>query len=103
MDKMNDNIPTTVFQGQGDTGANTSATNRIDIIHNYIKYDIPEKVSVFIDNEETATTLEAEGFGQLFFVSDQGNIMKWNVVYTPKSGGKVLSPDNYHRTNQSEI
>ena len=103
IEKMKKNKLTTIIQGQGDTGANTSATNRLDIIHNYIKYDTPEKVSVFIDDEETETILEAEGIGQLHFVSDQGNIMKWDVVYTPKSGGTVLSPDNYHRTNQSKI
>ena len=47
--------------------------------------------------------IEAEGSRYSLFVSDNGNIMKWEVVYTPKSNGTVLSPDNYHRMHQPTI
>ena len=56
-----------------------------------------------MDNDETETISEAEGSGHILFVSDNGNIMKWKVVYTPKSNGTVLSPDNYHRMHQPTI
>ena len=91
------------IEGQGDTGANTSATNQLDIIHDYIEYKTPQQVSVFIDDEETETMLEAKGSGYILFVSNNGNIMKWQVVYTPQSNGTVLSPDNYHRMHRPTI
>jgi hypothetical protein len=29
--------------------------------------------------------------------------MNWTVLYTPKSSGTVLSPDNYHTTHNSKL
>jgi hypothetical protein len=45
---------------------------------------------------------QALGEGVIKIISDQGSIMNWSVLYTPKSGGTVLSPDNYHCTHKSK-
>jgi hypothetical protein len=42
------------------------------------------------------------GEGVIKILSDQGSIMEWTVLYTPKSSGTVLSPDNYHSTHRSK-
>ena len=78
-------IGTMQLNGQGDTGANTSATNNLSIIHDYRPYKTPQSVSVFLDEKENATQLTADGTGYINIISDQGNIMQWKVVYTPKS------------------
>ena len=36
-------------------------------------------------------------------ISDQGTIMRWTTVYTSKSTGTVLSPDNYQRSNNPKF
>jgi hypothetical protein len=41
----------TVINAQGDTGANCSATDTIDIIHNYVQFPIPQNVGVFSADE----------------------------------------------------
>ena len=91
-----------VIDAQADTGANISATNKIDIIHNYVKYTKPIEVGVFSESDETATTLQAVGEGTMKIISDQGSIMNWLVLFTPNSTGTVLSPDNYHQNNLSK-
>jgi hypothetical protein len=96
----NENFTTTIA-AQGDTGANCSTTGTIDIIHNYIKFAVPQEVGVFSD-DETSTTLQALGEGVIKILSDQGSIMKWTVLYMPLSSGTVLSPDNYHSTHKSK-
>jgi hypothetical protein len=35
-------IITTTMAAQGDTGANCSATDTIDIIHNYVEFETPQ-------------------------------------------------------------
>ena len=92
----------TTLNAQGDTGANTSATNNLNLIHDYREYQKPQPVGVFLQ-EETETILTANGSGYLNIVSDQGNIMQWKVVYTPQSNGTVLSPDSYHQMHRPEI
>jgi hypothetical protein len=49
---------TTAINAQGDTGANCSATDTIDIIHNYAEFTIPQEVGVFSE-DESGTTLQA--------------------------------------------
>jgi hypothetical protein len=49
--KDNGEIFTTAINAQGNTGANCSATDTIDIIHNYVKFSIPQDVGVFSDDE----------------------------------------------------
>jgi hypothetical protein len=87
---------------QGDTGANSSATDMIDIIHNYVKFETPQEVGVFSD-DKMGSTLQALGEGAIKIISNQGSIMNWTVLYTPKSSGTVLSPDNYHTTHNSKL
>jgi hypothetical protein len=53
---------TTTIAAQGDTGANCSATDTIDVIHNYKKFAVPQEVGVF-SGDETSTTLQALGEG----------------------------------------
>jgi hypothetical protein len=52
------NIP----PAQGHTGANCSATDMKEIIHNYEEFPIPQDVGVFSD-DETGSTLQALGEG----------------------------------------
>jgi hypothetical protein len=47
---------TTTIAAQGDIGANCSATDTIDVIHNYKKFAVPQEVGVF-SGDETSTTL----------------------------------------------
>jgi hypothetical protein len=94
-------IFTTTIAAQGDTGANCSATDTIDIIHNYRKFAIPQEVGIF-SGDETSTKLQALGEGVIKILSDQGSIMEWTGLYTPLSSGTVLSPDNYHSTHKSK-
>ena len=68
-----------VIDAQVDTGANISATNNINIIHNYVKYTKPIDVGVFSECNETATTLQAVGEGTMKIISDQGPIMMGNI------------------------
>ena len=91
------------IEAQGDTGANASATNRLEIIHDYKPFDVPEPVSVFYEGDKTQTLLTAMGTGYILIISDQGTVMRWKVVYTPKSSGTVLSPDHYHRSNKDKL
>jgi hypothetical protein len=44
-------ILTTTMTAQGDTGANCSATDTIDIIHNYVEFETPQEVGVFSDDK----------------------------------------------------
>jgi hypothetical protein len=93
---------TTTMEAQGDTGANSSATDTIDIIHNYVEFETPQEVGVFSD-DKTGSTLQAVGEGVIKIISDQGSIMNWTVSYTPNSSGTVLSPHNYHTTHNSKL
>ena len=91
---------TIIVPAQGDTGANVSATNNMSIIHDYFTYDTPAPVAVFSgDKNEDMVTLEAVGQGVIKIISDQGSVMSWSVIYTPKSSGTVISPDHYHQSN----
>jgi hypothetical protein len=65
IDKNENGKFTTVIAAQGDTGANCSATDTIDIIHNYKEFAIPQDMGVF-SGDESGTTLQAlgEGTGQ---------------------------------------
>jgi hypothetical protein len=92
---------TTTIAAQGDTGGNCSANDTIDVIHNYKKFAVPQKVGVF-SGDETSTTLQALGEGVIKILSDQKSIMKWSVLYTPLSSGTLLSSDNYHFTHKSK-
>ena len=91
-----------IIPAQGNIGANVSATNIKSIIHEYWEYDIPVEVGVFSEETKKETTLQALGEGKLKIISDQGLVMNWSVLYTPKSTGTVLSPDNYHQNNLSK-
>ena len=91
------------IEAQEDTGANASATNNLEIIHDYKPFNAPEPVGVFYEGDKDATLLTTEGTGYILIISDQGNVMRWKVVYTPKSNGTVLSPDNYHRANKEKL
>jgi hypothetical protein len=95
-------ILATTMAAQGDTGANCSATDTIDTIHNYVEFETPQEVGVFSD-DKTGSTLQALGEGVIKIISDQGSIMNWTVLYTPNSSGTVLSPDNYHTTHNSKL
>jgi hypothetical protein len=95
-------ILTTTMATQGDIGANCSATDMVDIIHNYVEFETPQEVGVLSD-DKTGSTLQALGEGVINIISDQGSIMNRTVLYTPKSSGTVLSPDNYHTTHNSKL
>jgi hypothetical protein len=95
-------ILTTTMAAQGDTGANWSATDTIDIIHNYVEFETPQEVGVFSD-DKTGSTLQALGEGVIKIISDQGSIMNWTVLYTPNNCGTVLSQDNYHTAHNSKL
>ena len=69
---------------QEDTGANTSATNILNLIHDHREYKKPQPVGVFLQ-KETETMLTANGSGYFNIVSDQGNIMPMkSCLYTTK-------------------
>ena len=91
---------TIIVPAQGDTGANVSAMNSMSSIHDYFTYDTLAPVAVFSgDKNEDMVTLEAVGQGVIKIISNQGSVMNWSVIYTPKSSGTVLSPDHYHQSN----
>ena len=54
------------------------------------------QLGLFLEEEADATMLTAVGTGYILIISDQGNIMRWKVVYTPKLNENELSLDNYH-------
>ena len=58
----NGEIFTTAINAQGDTGADCSATDTIDIIHNYVEFAIPQDVGVF-SADGTGSKLQALGEG----------------------------------------
>jgi hypothetical protein len=89
------------LKAQGDTGANCSATDTFDIIHNYVEFGVPQEVGVF-SADESGATLQALGEGAIKIWTDQGSIMDWKVLYTPLSSGTILSPDNYQNTHRSK-
>ena len=60
------------IEAQGDTGENASATNNLEIIHDYKPFDIPEPVGVYYEEDKDATMLTAEGTGYILIISDQG-------------------------------
>ena len=86
---------------QGDTGANTSATDALQILHDYQEFEVPEIVGVFLQNNDSTepTTLKALGKGYICLLSDQGTTMRWETLFTPDGSGTVLSPDNYLQTH----
>jgi hypothetical protein len=65
---------TTTMAAQGDTGANCSATDTIDIIHNYVELETRQEVGEFSD-DKTGSTLQALREGVIKIISDQGSIM----------------------------
>ena len=103
MNKIIKDVQQTVtIPAQGDIGANVSATNNMSIIHNYFKYDKPVAVGVFSEDTKKEETLQALGEGFLKIILDQGSVMNWFILYTPRSTGTVLSLDNYHQNNLSK-
>jgi hypothetical protein len=85
-------ILTTTMAAQGDTGANCSATDTVDIKHNYVEFETPQEVGVFSD-DKTGSTLQALGEGVIKIISDQGSIMNWTVLLL-----RLLSYDVIDRT-----
>ena len=92
-------------QLQGDTGANTSATDNLALLHDFQPFAVAEEVGVFLNNNDStdAVTLEATGKGFIYILSDQGTTMHWETVYTPNGSGTVLSPDNYLNNNDENF
>ena len=84
-----------IIPAQGDTEVNVLAATIKSIIHDYWEYGIPVEVGIFLEETKKDSTLQALGEGKLKIISDQGSVMNWSVLYTPKSTGTVLSPDNY--------
>ena len=84
-------------QLQGDTGANTSTTDNLALLHYFQPFYIPEEVGVFLNNNDSLdiVTLKATRTGYIYVLSDQGTTMRWETVYTPNGSRTVLSPDNY--------
>ena len=55
-------------QLQGDTGANTSVTDAIGILHEYQQFDKPEVVGVYLQNDDSMepTTFKAYRKGYIY-------------------------------------
>jgi hypothetical protein len=70
---------TTAINAQGDIRADCSATNAIDIIHNYVEFPIPQEVGVFSE-DENGKTLQSLGEGMIKIISDQGSIINWSEL-----------------------
>ena len=53
---------------QGDTGANTSATDKLEYLHDYKPFQRIESVGVYLqnNNRSKAVTLEAHGSGYIY-------------------------------------
>ena len=90
---------------QGDTGANTSATDNIALLHDFQPFDELEEVGVFLNNNDStdAVSLTATGKDFIYILSDQGTTMRWETVYTPNGSETVLSPDNYLNNNDKNF
>ena len=73
-------LGTIKLNGQADTGANTSATNNLSIIHEYKPFETPQSVSVILDEDTGSNLLTADKAGYINIISDQGNVMQLNVV-----------------------
>ena len=81
------NQPTTAPTLQGDTGANTSATDRLELLHHYKEFKQRENVGVFFDDKDKteAITLKAHGIGYIYIISDQGTTMRLgDCLYTTR-------------------
>ena len=72
----------------------------MSIINDYFKYNTPAPVAVFSgDENKNMVTLEVVGQGVMKIISNQGSVMNWSIIYSPKSSGTVISPDHYHQSN----
>ena len=73
----------------------------IQILHKYQRFEVPEIVGVYLQNNDSMepTTLKALGKGYIYLISDQGTTMRWETLYTLDGSGTVLSPDNYLQTH----
>ena len=63
-------------QLQTDTGANISATNQRNLLHDYTPFAILEPVGVLSEDDTITHTFQAHGEGYMKIISDQGHIMK---------------------------
>ena len=74
-------------QLQGDTGANTSTTDNLALLHDFQLFDTPEEVGNFLKNNDSSDvlTLKANRIGYIYVLSDQRTTMRWeNSLYTQR-------------------
>ena len=72
-----------------------SATNDLELIHNYKQFEKPQIVSLFPQEKETETKFTANGSGYIHITCNNEKESKFNVVYVPTYDQTVLLPDAY--------
>ena len=87
---------------QGDTGANTSATNRRDLLWNYTRLRQPIEITTYNKNDDPETCV-AICQGKLRIIADDNTTMEWTTLFVPSATGTVLSPDKYVQDNRHHL
>lgn len=84
---------------QGDTGANCSATNDLNLLWDYRPLNKPIPIITYQGNDDNnSTNFEAVGTGVIKMIIDDKTI-NWLTLYTPHSTGTIISPDRYMMDN----
>jgi hypothetical protein len=88
-------------QLQGDSGANTGATDKLDILWDFAWYQQPRPISTFKASDGEESALMAYGEGHVHMVTNENTTIQWTMMYTPDSGGAVISPQRYLKENMN--
>ena len=84
---------------QGDSGANTSATNQPEILWCYRPYKRPLPLTTYSQDSSTNQITEnhclALGEGIIRLILDDGSVIDFPAMYVPTATGTIISPEHY--------
>lgn len=87
-----DATPRTKEEIQGDTGANCTATNQLDILWNVKWLQNPIPVATYSTDTSGDHACYAVAVGIIKIITDDNTILECQTLYCPQSTGTVLSP-----------
>jgi hypothetical protein len=87
-----DATPRTKQEIQGDTGANCTATNQLDILWNVKWLNTPIPVATYSTDTLGDHACYAVAVGIIKIITDDNSILECQTLYCPQSTGTVLSP-----------
>jgi hypothetical protein len=80
-----------------DTGANCGATNNLEILWNYKRFETPLRITAYDNNNTNKNGLSAVGTGIIKIVTKDNQVLPCTTLYAPGSTGTILSPDRVTR------